>query len=79
MRYTYQDSTDLPVQRDFIQDITDLIEIAGRILPLENDAIEANELEKNAISSLDNRIADLEKFAIDVKSYVKSISRMRKM
>lgn len=75
MRYTYQDSTDLPVQRDFIQDITDLIEIAGRILPLENDAIEANELEKNAISSLDNRIADLEKFAIDVKSYVKSISQ----
>jgi hypothetical protein len=75
MRYTYQDSTDLPVQRDFIQDITDLIEIAGRILPLENDAIEANELEKNVIFSLDNRIADLEKFAIDVKSYVKSISQ----
>jgi len=75
MRYTYQDSTDLPVQRDFIQDITDLIEIAGRILPLENDAIEANELEKNVIFSLDNRIDDLEKFAIDVKSYVKSISQ----
>lgn len=74
MRYTYQDSTDLPVQRDFIQDITDLIEIAGKILPLENDAIEANELEKNAISSLDNRIISLEKFANNVKSYVKSIS-----
>ena len=74
MRYTYQDSTDLPIQRDFIQDLTDLIEIAGKVLPLENDAIEVNELEKNAISSLDNRIISLEKFANDVKSYVKSIS-----
>jgi hypothetical protein len=74
MRYTYQDSTDLPVQRDFIQDINDLIEIAGKVIPMENDAIEANELEKKAISSLENRIAGLEKFANDVKAYVKSIS-----
>ncbi len=74
MRYTYQDSTDLPVQRDFIQDINDLIEIAGKVLPLENDAIEANEIEKKAISSLENRIVGLEKFANDVKAYVKSLS-----
>lgn len=74
MRYTYQDSTDLPVQRDFIQDITDLIEIAGKVLSLENDAIEANEIEMKAISSLENRIVDLEKFASDVKNYVRSVS-----
>ncbi len=74
MRYTYQDSMDLPVQRDFIQDITDLIEIAGKVLSLENDAIEANEIEMKAISSLENRIVDLEKFANDVKNYVRSVS-----
>lgn len=74
MRYTYQDSTDLPVQRDFIQDLNDLIEITGKVLPLENDAIEANEIEKKDISSLENRIISLEKFANDVKTYVKSIS-----
>lgn len=74
MRYTYQDSTDLPVQRDFIQDINDLIEIAGKVLSLENDAIDANEIELKAISSLESRIVDLEKFATDVKTYVSSIS-----
>ncbi|WP_333788261.1 hypothetical protein [Methanomethylovorans sp.] len=74
MRYTYQDSTDLPIQRDFIQDINDLIEISGKVLSLENDAIEANEIEMKAISSLENRIVDLEKFANDVKTYVRSIS-----
>lgn len=74
MRYTYQDSTDLPIQRDFIQDINDLIEIAGKVLSLENDAIEANEIEMKIISSLENRIVDLEKFASDVKAYVRSIS-----
>jgi hypothetical protein len=74
MRYTYQDSTDLPVQRDFIQDINYLIEIAGKVLPVENDAIEANELEVKDISSLESRIAALEKFGNDVKEYVKSIS-----
>lgn len=74
MRYTYQDSTDLPVQRDFIQDLNDLIEVTGKVLPLENDAIETNELEKKTISSLENRIVDLEKFGDNVKTYVKSIS-----
>ncbi|MBC7086064.1 MAG: hypothetical protein H5T43_06855 [Methanomethylovorans sp.] len=74
MRYTFQDSTDLPVQRDFIQDLSDLIEIVEKVLPLENDAIEINEIEMKAISSLENRIVSLEKFASDVKAYVKSIS-----
>ena len=74
MRYTYQDSTDLPIQRDFIQDINDLIEMSGKVLSLENDAIEVNETEMKAISSLENRIVDLEKFASDVKTYVTSIS-----
>lgn len=74
MRYTYQDSTDLPIQRDFIQDINDLIEITGKVLSLENDAIETNEIEMKAISSLENRIVDLEKFSNDVKAYVRSIS-----
>ncbi|MGB3907540.1 MAG: hypothetical protein WBL02_03795 [Methanomethylovorans sp.] len=74
MRYTYQDSTDLPIQRDFIQDIKDLIEIASKALSLENDAIEVNEIDMRDISSLENRIIELENFANDVKTYVRSIS-----
>ena len=75
MKYTYQDSTELPYQRDFIQDLRDFIEAAKKILPLENSAIEMNDEEKSEIVSLEKRLNDLDKFEIDVKKYVENLSK----
>lgn len=75
MIYTYQDSTKLPFQRDFVQDLRDFIEAAKKVLPLENSAIEMNDEEKSEIVLLEKRLDDLDKFETDVKRYVENLSK----
>ena len=75
MKYTYQDSTKLPYQRDFVQDLRDFIEAAKKVLPLENSAIEMNDEEKSEVSVLENRLNDLDKFETDVKKYIENASK----
>jgi len=75
MKYTFQDSVDLPVQRDFIQDLRDFIEVARKVLPLENLAIEMNDEMKTEIVSVEKRLNDLDKFESDIKSFVEKNSK----
>ena len=75
MRYTFQDSTDLPLQRDFIQDLNDFIDIAKKVLPLENNAIELHDEESGEASSLESRIVNLDKFSKDIQKYVDELSQ----
>ncbi len=75
MKYTYQDSTKLLYQRDFVQDLRAFIEAAKKVLPLENSAIEMNDEEKAEIVSLENRLNDLDKFETDVKRFVENASK----
>ncbi|WP_342306138.1 hypothetical protein [Methanolobus sp. ZRKC5] len=70
MKYTFQDSTELPLQRDFIQDLNNFIEMAKKVLPLENSAIELSEEETGEISSLEARIEEIESFSKDIQQYV---------
>ncbi|MDI3539886.1 MAG: hypothetical protein PWQ52_1009 [Methanolobus sp.] len=74
MKYTFQDSTALPLQRDFIQDLNDFIGTAKKVIPLENSAIELSEDESEEVSSLESKIAELDKFSKDVQAYVDDIS-----
>ena len=75
MKYTYQDSTELTYQRDFVQDLRDFIEAAKKVLPLENSAIEMNDEEKADIVSLESRLNDLDKFETDVKRFIENASK----
>jgi hypothetical protein len=75
MKYTFQDSTELPLQRDFIQDLNNFIEMAKKVLPLENSAIELSEEETEEISSLEARIRSIEEFSKDVQEYVDERSK----
>ncbi|WP_440953315.1 hypothetical protein [Methanococcoides sp. FTZ1] len=43
MKYTFQDSNELPVQRDVIQDLQDFVYISSKVLPIENASIEKND------------------------------------
>ncbi|MBN2110561.1 MAG: hypothetical protein JW705_05670, partial [Methanosarcinaceae archaeon] len=74
MKYTYQDSTDLPLQRDFIQDLNEFIEIAKKVIPMENSAIELNEDESEEVASLESRIIELDKFSKEIQKYVDELS-----
>ncbi|MFZ2498961.1 chromosome segregation ATPase [Methanosarcina sp.] len=56
MKYIYQDSTELPVQRDFIEDLKTFIDITSRVIPLENSIIEIKCKHKEALHELNSRI-----------------------
>ena len=47
MKYTFQDSTELPVQRDFIKDLQDFIKLSKETIPLERSSRVFNETKKN--------------------------------
>ncbi|MDR0767847.1 MAG: hypothetical protein LBE57_05350 [Methanosarcinales archaeon] len=62
MLYTYQDGTELPVQRDFIQDLKNYVECLEKILPLENQIMELKDLEMDQGALFERRVAVLNGF-----------------
>ena len=78
MKYIYQDSTELPVQKDFIEDLKRFIEITTGVIPLENSIIELKCKNKKTIQVLENKIKDLdffeEKFNLTVKKLADEIN-----
>jgi hypothetical protein len=62
MKYIYQDSTELPVQRDFIEDLKSFLDITSRVIPLENSIIEIKCEHKKALRELKNRINGMNNF-----------------
>ena len=62
MKYIYQDSTELPVQRDFIEDLKTFLDITSRVIPLENSIIEIKCKNKEAIYELKSRIHGINNF-----------------
>ncbi|WP_135609728.1 hypothetical protein [Methanococcoides sp. AM1] len=43
MKYTFQDSNELSIQRDVIQDLQDFVYTSSKVLPIENASIEKND------------------------------------
>jgi len=62
MKYIYQDSTELPVQRDFIEDLKVFLDIISRVIPLENSIIEIKCEHNRALRELNNRIKGMNNF-----------------
>lgn len=62
MKYIYQDSTELPVQRDFIEDLKTFLDITSRVIPLENSIIEIKCKHKEALHELNSRINGMNNF-----------------
>ncbi|MCQ1536580.1 chromosome segregation ATPase [Methanosarcina sp. KYL-1] len=74
MKYIYQDSTELPIQRDFIEDLKVFIEITARVIPLENSIIELKCKNKEAILALNNKIKSLNVFEEKFNYMVKKLA-----
>ena len=62
MLYTYQDGTELPVQRDFIQDLKNYVECLEKILPLENQIMELKDQENDQAALFGRKISILNGF-----------------
>ncbi|KXS42041.1 MAG: hypothetical protein AWU59_1830 [Methanolobus sp. T82-4] len=81
MKYTFQDSTELPYQRDFINDLHEFIKISKELILLEAEAKDINETSKKNTVLLERQfqeIDELEKslnvFLMDVSSSNESLS-----
>lgn len=72
MRYTFQDSTAFPIQRDFIQDVQDFIAISKEVIPLERSAIEIKKTNRQEALLYEERIQQIEEFERDIKDYLES-------
>ncbi|WP_269852083.1 hypothetical protein [Methanosarcina horonobensis] len=70
MKYTFQDSTELPVQRDFIQDLQDFIRVSQETIPLEKSIIEIKQGNINETALSQQRIDEIEKFQKEVTDYI---------
>jgi len=72
MRYTFQDSTDFPVQKDFIQDLQDFVAISKAVIPLEKSAIQIKTESKEKTINLEKRIQEINRFEKDVRDCIES-------
>lgn len=70
MKYTFQDSTELSVQRDFIQDLQDFIRISKEVIPLEKSIIEIKRANIEEIGISQTRLEEIERFQKEVTDFI---------
>ncbi|AKB18423.1 MULTISPECIES: hypothetical protein [unclassified Methanosarcina] len=75
MKYTFQDSTELPVQRDFIQDLQDFIRISKEAIPLEKSIIEIKQGNKEETTSSQGKLEEIDRFQADVVGYMEELTQ----
>ncbi|MBP2030408.1 hypothetical protein J2755_001342 [Methanohalophilus levihalophilus] len=74
MKYTHQDSTELSVQVDFIQDLQKFLKISKEVIPLENSATKIKEDNKEQIVILEHMIQKIDQFQKDTSDFLEKIT-----
>jgi hypothetical protein len=72
IRYTFQDSTDFPIQRDFIQDLQDFISVSKEVIPLEKSAIMIKNENREKLAIFEKRIQEIDIFEKDIKDCIEN-------
>lgn len=75
MKYTFQDSTELPIQRDFIQDLQDFIRISKEVIPLEKSIIGIKQVNIEETGISQKRIEEIDRFQKEVTDCIEEYSR----
>lgn len=73
MKYIYQDSTELPVQRDFTEDLRTFLDITSQVIPLENSIIEIKCKQKEALHELKSRIEGMNNFEKKLETLLRKL------
>lgn len=73
MKYIYQDSTELPIQRDFIEDLKTFLDITSRVIPLENSIIEIKCKQKETLHELKSRIKGMNNFEEKLETLLRKL------
>ncbi|MGM0771569.1 MAG: hypothetical protein ACQESU_08190 [Halobacteriota archaeon] len=74
MKYTFQDSNELSIQRDVIQDLQDFVYTSSKVLPIENASIEKNDDLISRRTSLENASEELESVNSKLLGFIDSIT-----
>ncbi|MEA1984942.1 MAG: hypothetical protein U9N13_04755 [Euryarchaeota archaeon] len=74
MKYIFQDSTELPLQRDIVDDLQTFVQASREILPIENSTIEKNDEWQKLTSSLKSGLIELERSHKDMVNYIERIT-----
>lgn len=75
MRYLYQDSIEVPVQRNFVQDMRGILEVSEKVCPLESTVIAAKKKIEESKSERNEKISRMRLFESDFKSQLSDISK----
>ncbi len=75
MKYIFQDSTELPFQRDIVDDLQTFVKASREILPIENSTIEKNDEWQKLTSSLKSGLNELERTHKDMVNYIERITK----
>lgn len=74
IRYTFQDSTDFPVQRDFIQDIQNFIRISKDVIPLEKSAIKIKNENREKFAIYEKKIREIDTFEKEIRNCIENLT-----
>lgn len=72
MKYTFQDSTELPVQRDFLQDLQDFIIISKEVIPLEKSIIGIKQANTKETGISQTGLEEIERFQKEVTDCIEA-------
>ncbi|ABE51430.1 hypothetical protein [Methanococcoides burtonii] len=75
MNYTYQDSTELSIQVDFIQDLQNFMKVSKEVIPLEKSATKIKKENKEDVVILENIIQEIDKFQKDTTDFIEKITQ----
>ena len=74
MKYTFQDSNELSIQRDVIQDLQDFVYTSSKVLPIENASIENNDDLIGRRTSLEKGSEELESSNSKILDFIDNIT-----
>ena len=74
MRYLYQDSVELSVQRDFVQDMKNVLEVVRKVCPRESAVISTKKKIEARKNDRDQRISRVQRFETDTRLQLDAIA-----
>ncbi|MBA1341447.1 MAG: hypothetical protein C5S40_04840 [ANME-2 cluster archaeon] len=75
MTFVFQNSKEMPVQKNFIDDLNNLLDLIEKILPIENKAIELNSQIKKEEEMFEKESSGMTKFSNELNDFLENLSK----
>ena len=75
MTFVFQNSKEMPVQKNFIDDLNNFLNLIEKILPIENKAIELNSQIKKEEEMFEKESSEMTKFSNELNDFLENLSK----